>query len=150
MNPLFAPHSTIHNGTLTCGKSRVFSLQTNGTPFVRVEIDGKVEKNTPNKKCDYIVIKELAEDIEIFVELKGKKIQDAYEQIIQSHAKYANKSKGIKHYAMRVTSRISPKERTTLQNIKAKLNNQKITPFIKNDIIKSQYNPSINTIEKIN
>lgn len=150
MNPRFIPHSTSHNGTLTCGKNRIFSLQTNNTSFVCVEIDGKVEKDTPNKKCDYLIIKELAEDIEIFIELKGKKIQDAYEQITQSYARYANTNKDIKHYAVIVTSSISPNERTKLQNIKAKLNNQKITPFIKNDIIKAQYNPNNNSIEKTN
>lgn len=151
MNPLFAPpNSTIHNGTLNCGKNRVFILQTNNTPFVCVEIDGKVEKDTPNKKCDFLVIKELAEDIEIFIELKGKKIQDAYEQITQSYARYANKSKGIKHYVVIVTSSISPNEHTKLQNIKLKLKKQNLESFIKNNIIKARYNTSNNSIEKIN
>lgn len=150
MNPLFLPpNSTIHKGTLSCGKNRVFILQTNNTSFVCVKIDGKVEKDTTNKKCDYLVIKELAEDIEIFIELKGKKIQDAYDQITESYARYANQNANVKHYAIIVTSHISPNERTKLQNVKLKLKKQNLEPYIKNNIIETRYNPNKNIIEKI-
>lgn len=152
MNPLFAPHSTQYNpnSTLNCAENnKKFELKTNSVSFARVKIDGGVEQNTSNKKCDYLIIKE-TEDIEIFVELKGKNIQNAYEQIIQSYARYANQNANVKHYAIIVTSHISPNERTTLQNIKARLSNQNITPFSKNEIVKTKYNPTNNSIEKTN
>lgn len=152
MNPLFAPHSTQYNpnSTLNCAENnKKFELKTNSISFVRVKIDGGVEQNTSNKKCDYLVIKELAEDIEIFIELKGKKIQDAYDQITESYARYANTNEGIKHYAIIVTSHISPNERTKLQNVKLKLKKQNLEPYIKNNIIETRYNPNKNIIEKI-
>ena len=152
MNPLFAPHSTQcnPNSTLNCAENnKKFELKTNSVSFARVKIDGGVEQNTSNKKCYYLIIKE-TEDIEIFVELKGKNIQNAYEQIIQSYARYANQNANVKHYAIIVTSHISPNERTTLQNIKARLSNQNITPFSKNEIVKTKYNPTNNIIEKTN
>lgn len=153
MNPLFTPHSTQYNpnSTLNCAENnKKFELKTNSVSFVRVKIDGGVEQNTSNKKCDYLIIKEIAEDIEIFVELKGENIQNAYKQIIQSYARYANQNANVKHYAIIVTSHISPNERTTLQNIKARLSNQNITPFSKNEIVKTKYNPTNNSIEKTN
>lgn len=153
MNPLFTPHSTQYNpnSTLNCVENnKKFELETNSASFVRVKIDGGVEQNTSNKKCDYLIIKEIAEDIEIFVELKGKQIQDAYEQIIESYANYANQNINVKHYAIIVTSHISPNERTTLQNIKTRLSNQNITLLSKNKIVKTKYNPTNNTIEKTN
>ena len=152
MNPLFAPHSTQYNpnSTLNCAENnKKFELKNNSVSFVRVKIDGGVEQNTSNKKCDYLIIKE-TEDIEIFVELKGENIQNAYKQIIQSYARYANQNANVKHYAIIVTSHISPNERTTLQNIKARLSNQNITPFSKNEIVKTKYNPTNNSIEKTN
>ena len=55
MNPLFTPHSTQYNpnSTLNCVENnKKFELETNSASFVRVKIDGGVEQNTSNKKCD--------------------------------------------------------------------------------------------------
>ena len=115
--------------------------------FIKIKIDGGVEQNTTNQKCDYIIIKQ---NIEIFVELKGKKIQDAYEQIIASYNKCANKNQNVKHYAAIVTSFIAPKARTQLDDIKCKLKNKGLEAFIKNMVLEVRYNLNTDSIEKIN
>ncbi len=75
-----APHLEIYgeNEVLKCEEGRKFYLETKNASFIKVKIDGGVEPNgMAPKKCDYMVIKNEIEDIEIFIELKGNKIKDA-------------------------------------------------------------------------
>lgn len=133
---------------LVCKENgKIFRLYTNGIKFDKIKLDDG--QNNECKKCDYLIVKS-TNDIQIFIELKGKKIQDAYDQITESYARYANTNEGIKHYAIIVTSHIPPNERTKLQNVKLKLKKQNLEPYIKNDIIETRYNPNKNIIEKIN
>ena len=89
---------------------RKFILYANGFGFYKIKIDGDVEINTKNKKCDFLVIKQEKEDIEIFIELKGSDIKKAYEQIITSYKKYSDKSKQPKLYAAIVASKYPSKD----------------------------------------
>ena len=149
----FAPHSTFYaeNQLLVCDENnKVFYLETMDASFAKIKIDGGVEQNTTNPKCDYIIIKQVAENIEIFVELKGKNIQDAYEQIIASHNRYANTNQNVKHYAAIVTSFITPKTRVKLATIKSELKKKRLKPLIKNKVLKVKYNSNADSIEKIN
>lgn len=160
MNQRFELYSKLYtqNQNLKCNeRGKIFYLKTQNACFERVKIDGGVEQNTPNSKCDYLIIKQGIEDIEIFVELKGRQIQDGAEQLIATYHQYATQADNIKHYPVIVTSSIknkkkrTPKTKTTTHKIKAELaqvfNNTLIT---NENIVETQYNPSNNSIEKIN
>lgn len=141
----------------TCSKKIVceennkkFSLNTNGFDFYKIKIDGDVEKNTTAKKCDFLIIKKDKEDIEIFIELKGKKIKDAFNQIIASYEKYSDKSKEPKLYAAIVTSKY-PARDSSIQNKQKELAEIfERVPFIKNNCLEVKYNSEYNIIEKAN
>lgn len=141
----------------TCSKKIVceennkkFSLNTNGFDFYKIKIDGDVEKNTTAKKCDFLIIKKDKEDIEIFIELKGKKIKDAFNQIIASYEKYSDKSKEPKLYAAIVTSKY-PARDSSIQNKQKELAKIfKSFLFVKNNDLEVKYNFENNAIEKVN
>lgn len=104
---------------IVCEENKIeFILNANGFEFYKIKIDGDVEKNTKNKKCDFLIIKEDKEkgDIEIFIEFKGKKIKDAYNQIIASYPKYSDSRKNPQLYAAIVTSKC-PASDTFRQNV---------------------------------
>ena len=160
INQAFEPYSTLYteNQILKCDeRGKTFYLKTQNTCFARVKIDCGVEQNTQNSKCDYLVIKQGIEDIEIFIELKGKQIQDGAEQLIATYNQYATKTDSIKHYPVIVSSPIknkkkrTPKTKTTTHKIKAELAQVFKNVLITNEnIVKTRYNPDKNTIEKIN
>lgn len=141
----------------TCSKeivckenNRKFILHASCSKFYKIKIDGDVEKNTKNKKCDFLIIKEDKEDIEIFIELKGKKIKDAFNQIKASYKKYSDMYRNPKLYAAIVTSQFPSKD-TSIQNKQKELTEIfKRVPFIKNNSLEVKYNPEGNTIEKVN
>ena len=141
----------------TCSKKivceenhRKFTFHTNNFEFYKIKIDGNIERNTKNKRCDFLVIKKDTEDIEIFIELKGSDIKKAYEQIITSYKKYSDKSKNPKLYAAIVTSKYPSKD-TSIQNKQNELAQIfKSSPFIKNNHLKVKYNFKDNAIEKAN
>ena len=141
----------------TCSKKivceenhRKFTFHTNNFEFYKIKIDGDVEKNTTVKKCDFLIIKKDKEDIEIFIELKGKKIKDAFNQIIASYEKYSDKSKNPKLYAAIVTSRYPSKD-TSIQNKQKELAKIfKSFLFAKNNDLEVKYNFENNAIEKVN
>ena len=64
------------------GRSFSFVLNKPET-FCRIKIDGCVDNAQTNKKCDYLFIRCATKDF-YFVELKGLKIKDAFEQIVSS------------------------------------------------------------------
>ena len=93
-------YATICSEEIVCKENnRKFILHASCSKFYKIKIDGYVEKNTKNKKCDFLIIKEDNEDIEIFIELKGKKVKYAFNQIIASCEKYTDNTKKPKLYA---------------------------------------------------
>lgn len=146
-------YATIYSKEIVCEENnRKFILHASRSKFYKIKIDGYVEKNTKNKKCDFLIIKEdkEKEDIEIFIELKGKKVKDAFNQIIESCKKYTDNTKKPKLYAAIVTSQFPSKD-TSIQNKQKELTKIfKRVPFIKNNSLEVKYNPECNTIEKVN
>lgn len=131
---------------------RKFIIHAGCSEFYKIKIDGDVEKNTKNKKCDFLIIKKDKEDIEIFIELKGKKVKDAFNQIIASCKKYTDNTKKPKLYAAIVTSHYKPPSKdTSIQNKQKELTKIfKRVPFIKNNSLEVKHNPEGDTIEKVN
>lgn len=156
MKPEFEAHSKVYteNQTLKCDENnKSFYLDTKNACFVKVKIDKGVEpKNSKVPKCDYLIIKQNIEDIEIFVELKGEDIQKGSEQLKATYKKYATKTDNIKHYPILVSSPIkTTKARTIKDNIKVELSELfKNALLIKENIIKTKYSSTNNSIVKIN
>lgn len=153
MRQEFIQHSEISsNKIIECKeKGSTFYLHTGNASFAKVKIDGGVvAKNTSELRCDYLIIKQEIEDIEIFVELKGNKITKATKQLIASYDKYANKQPNIKHYACIVSSRY-PQEDTSMQKAKTKLMEKfRQKPYIKNEKLEVKYNQAKNKIQRAN
>lgn len=136
------------NKELVCQENgKIFRLYTNGIEFSKIKLDNG--QNNERKKCDYLIIKN-TNDIQIFIELKGNKIAKAYEQILVSYDD-VNRAKNlqVKSYAAIVCQRF-PHQDTTIQNLQRKAKKIFVEIFIKNKEMKTQYNPTNNTIEKIN
>lgn len=157
----FEKHSEpyVKNQKLKCSESgKIFYLNTQDACFARVKIDeGVVSKGTSQTRCDYLVIKQGVEDIEIFVELKGDDIKRAKEQLVATYKDYATTTNDVKHYPVIVTSPVryknnkSTKTRTTKDAVKAQL--KKIfgnAVLMKEEVVEARYNLDKNCIEKTN
>lgn len=156
MKPEFKAYSEVYteNQILKCDENnKFFYLETKNACFAKVKIDNGVEpENSKVLKCDYLIIKQNIEDIEIFVELKGEDIRQGSEQLKATYKKYATKTDNIKHYPILVSSPIkTPKARTIKDNIKVELSALfKNTLLIKENVIKARYVSTNNSIAKIN
>ena len=133
---------------LVCKENgKIFRLYTEGITFSKINLDNGQDNKC--KKCDYLIIKE-TQDIQIFIELKGKDIKKAYEQILASYDnKESIKNSQVKYYAAIVSQRI-PQQDTAIQNLHKKAKKIFVKIFIKNKEIQTQYNLHDNSIEKIN
>lgn len=124
MNEIFENFTTTYkqNQILICEeKSKKLKLETRETSFHKIKIDKGFQLNSRNKKCDFIILEAIREHICIYVELKGKKLKEAFEQIIQSYDDYNSFFKqDTKSYATIVLSKC-PKQDTSIQNLKNKL-----------------------------
>ena len=139
------------NEVLKCEENRKFYLETKNASFIKIKIDGGVEPNgIAPEKCDYMVIKNEVEDIEIFIELKGSDIKKAMNQLITTYDKYAMKNPNIKHYPAIVFSHY-PSENTSIQVAKKELKEKFKNNLLKHkDILKTRYDSKTNEIVKIN
>lgn len=153
MRQEFIQHSEISNDeTIICKENgRTFSLHRGNASFAKIKIDGGVvAENTNELRCDYLIIKQEIEDIEIFVELKGHKIAKAIKQLIASYDKYASRQPNIKHYPCIVSSRY-PQEDTFIQKAKKELMEKfRQKPYIKNKKLEVEYNQANNEIQRAN
>lgn len=124
MNEIFKNFTTTYkqNQILICEeKGKKLKLETRETSFNKIKIDKGFQLNSRNKKCDFIILEAIREHICIYVELKGKKLKEAFEQIIQSYDDYNSLFKqDAKSYATIVLSKC-PKQDTSIQNLKNKL-----------------------------
>ena len=147
------PHSELYTDCkLICEENgKVFCLNTMGASFVKIKIDGGVEPNgIAPEKCDYMVIKNEVEDIEIFIELKGSRFTKAMEQLLASYERYATKNRNVKHYPAIVHSR-HPKIDTSMQIIENKLVEKFKNNLLKHkEILKTRYDSNTIEIVKIN
>lgn len=160
MNPDFKEHSTPYkaHSILKCEENgRIFYLETGNAKFVRVKIDeGVIPRGSEQTRCDYIVIKQGKEDIEIFVELKGKNIEHAKEQLIATYEKYATKANNIKHYPAMAFSHVkedkhrSPKTTTKIMIIKKELKNKfGNILLIDKTTVRARYDSATDSIEQV-
>lgn len=122
---------------LVCKENRkVFRLYTNGVAFSKTKLDDR--QDNEHKKCDYLITKD-TKDIQIFIELKGNKVANAFEQILTSYKNTEHiENMQIKYYAAIVCSRI-PQTDSTIQNLQKDANNVFKKVFIKSREIKTQY-----------
>lgn len=117
------------NQKLVCSeKGKRLELQTNQAEFYKIKIDNGVEQNIINRKCDFLILKAESENIWIYVELKGKRVKVAKEQILSTYERYKeNKPKDSKYYAAIVVSKATQeiqtpkKSKTNIQNLKNEL-----------------------------
>ena len=132
---------------LVCKENgRVFRLYTNGIAFEKIQLDDG--KNNELKKCDYLITKKDTKNIQIFVELKGNKIAEAYQQILTSYNNIVCiKNLQVKYYAAIVSARF-PQLDSTIQALQRKTNKLFEKVFVKSNKLEAQYNPSNNTIKK--
>lgn len=125
------------NNPITCSqKHKTFILYTNGAVFSVIELD-KGQDNK-SKKCDYLIIKD-TKDIQIFIELKGSNIAQAYEQILTSRKNRESiQDLQIKYYAAIICSRY-PQIDSTIQRMQRKAKKLFEKVFVKSGELKTQY-----------
>lgn len=127
------------NKILSCEeKSKKLYLHTKEASFYKIKIDGGVIQDSVNKKCDFIIIEKEKENIWIYVELKGNKLAQAYEQILKTFNQYKGNDTTINYAAIVLSS--CPKVTPKIQNIKKKLKDQGFKNlFQKGQIIRLEY-----------
>lgn len=85
---------------------------------IKVHIDGEVCTTNTTIRCDYLIT-DKDEHHEIFIELKGKNIPHAIDQIRQSISDYGEYEEGRSAYI--ICSKCHPSIRTSIQAKKTKL-----------------------------
>lgn len=139
-------HKNSCGSIATCKENgREFVLK-NANDFYKVRIDnGVVPKGEEPKCCDYYFFKE--DEIEIFVELKGRNTEDAFSQLEQSINDF---SYGYpKKYAFVISLNGLPKTNTKLQNFENKMKRKKVDFKQKTNRLECSYNRDSKDIEKI-
>ena len=125
-------------------KSKKFILDTNGFSFSKEKLDDEMDNSS--KECDYLITND-SQHIQIFVELKGNKVEYAFKQILSSYQKYkAQNSKAF----VGIVSSSSPKKTSSFLVWQKKVNDCFRKVFIKNKKLETKYNPNTNEIEKTN
>lgn len=109
----------------TCEENRRVFVLNNANDFYKVQIDGGViPRGKEPKCCDYYFFKE--KEIEIFVELKGSDVKNAFLQIEQSIKNFSYKYP--QKYAVIISSKV-PKctsEQRAMENFRKSNNNVKL------------------------
>lgn len=125
-------------------KSKKFILDTNGSNFSKEKLDDNMGNS--NRECDYLITNN-SQHIQIFVELKGNKVEYAFKQILSSYQRY--KTQNSKAFAGIVSSSF-PKKTSSFLVWQKSVNNCFRKVFIKNKNLETKYNPDTNEIEKTN
>jgi hypothetical protein len=94
--------------------SKMRFLNDNQRIVSKITVDGCVE--VPGKKCDFLLIDH--NGTEHFIELKGKKIEDAVMQIKNS-MKHISKNKKSQKFSFIICSRVPTEARTDIQGWKS-------------------------------
>ncbi|MDO4726001.1 MAG: hypothetical protein Q4A56_02100 [Porphyromonadaceae bacterium] len=138
-------HKNICGNIATCKENgRVFVLKK-ANDFYKVRIDNDVvPKGEEPRCCDYYFFKE--DEIEIFVELKGRNTEDAFSQLEQSINDF---SYGYpKKYAFIISAK-SPKMTTEIQKYMNLFKKRQFDLKIKTNRLECSYNRDSKDIEKI-
>lgn len=131
------------NQKLICEeKKKTLYLQTSSEQFTRIKVDSGIINDSSIKKCDFIIVTTNKDKIIMYVELKGRDIKMAYEQIISTYnyiKKQHNKMRYQNSYAIIIHSS-SPKTLTKQQNIDNKLRNLGLRLIKGNSPLELKYN----------
>lgn len=116
-------HKETCGSIATCGENRREFILKNANDFIKVRLDGGVipEGQKP-ECCDFYFYKE--NEIEIFVELKGKDVSKSLSQLETSIAHFSKKYQ--RRYAFSVVKSSLPRTDTRLQTFESKMKKQKI------------------------
>lgn len=108
-NHYIGPYTKERNGILTCSeKGKIFSLNilAEDISMFKIKLDkGYFPEQSTHKKCDYMAVDEI-KNITIFIELKGNKLECAYQQILTTVDELQKKGLTFKRkYCSTITSR---------------------------------------------
>lgn len=121
----FRRYSETPKAQVSCKEhGKEFLLISTQDLFYKVKVDGGLD-NSQESKCDYLIIKASDDSIWLYVELKGKDIKKAFEQIEATHNKYKDIiNQTRKFYGAIVASRVAPKTTTKQQILISKMKNK--------------------------
>jgi len=140
-------YSTVYDndrgGTIVCeeeGRKYYYVYVSNET-FLRIHVDGGLIQDESVRKCDYLLLNTTEQWSKthesnfhaIFIELKGKNIQKAREQLLATIDKYDGELLGSKLYARIVASEINFKRSAPMNPVEQpyKTKSSKVTCFFK-------------------
>lgn len=146
----FREYSETPKTQVSCKEQgKEFLLISTQDLFYKVKVDGGLD-NSQESKCDYLIIKASDDSIWLYVELKGKDIKKAFEQIEATHNKYKDIiNQTRKFYGAIVASRVAPKTTTKQQILISKMKNKyKMECLVCSQKLKLRYNQNSNSIVK--
>ena len=97
-------------------KSKITFLNPNQDEVLTIKVDGCVISDNDTLRCDYALIP--ADDIEIYVELKGSDISHAVEQIKSTIESLSANPQKIRKLCFIVFTRV-PRQTTTIQQLQS-------------------------------
>jgi hypothetical protein len=97
---------------------KITFLNADRNKILIITIDGCVIKDNTVLKCDYGIVP--CDEVEIYVELKGKGVEHAIKQIESTIKLLSSNPKKTKKFCFVICSKVSPKARTSVQNSKIK------------------------------
>ncbi|NEP22200.1 hypothetical protein [Moorena sp. SIO3I6] len=111
-------------------KSKLTFENSNRDKILKIKVDGCAIADDETMRCDYAVVPN--EEVEIYVELKGSKIDHAVKQIESTIKLLSDNPKKIDKRCFVVSTRV-PKQGTDIQKLQRKFNNNYNAEFrIKN------------------
>jgi hypothetical protein len=120
-------------------KSKITFLNPNQAQVLTIKVDGCVISDNETLRCDYALIP--ADDVKIYVELKGSDIQHAVEQIKSTIGLLSENSQKMKKLCFVVSTRV-PKQTTSIQQLQSQFKRKFNASFrVKN--IQDEYNLSV-------
>lgn len=116
-------HKETCGSIATCGENQRKFILNNANDFIKVKLDGGViPEGQKTECCDFYFYKE--DEIEIFVELKGKDVPKSLSQLEESISLFSKKYQ--RRYAFSVVKSSLPRTDTRLQTFESKMKKQKI------------------------
>ncbi|MEB3231407.1 MAG: hypothetical protein VKJ64_10385 [Leptolyngbyaceae bacterium] len=102
-------------------KSKITFLNPNGVKILVIQVDGCVIDDNQTARCDYALVPK--KELEIYVELKGRDINHAVQQLESTITFLSENPQSIKKLCFIVSSRV-PKQTTTIQQIQSRFKKQ--------------------------
>lgn len=137
-------HKETCGSIATCGENQRKFILNNANDFIKVKLDGGVipEGQKP-ECCDFYFYKE--DEIEIFVELKGKDVSKSLSQLEKSISLFSKKYQ--RRYAFSVVKASLPSTNTGIQIFEKKMKKQNINFTQKTNRLECTYITDSKTIK---